>query len=63
MIANYLSTKDTTSAPLRKTSSSDMPPKKVYKTMWGRIFGEHNKLQKLSFLLNLNHTQIQQKEN
>ena len=40
MISNYLSTKDMTSAPLRKTSSSEMPPKKVYKTVWGRIFGE-----------------------
>ena len=30
MISNYLSsTKDMTSAPLRKTSSSEMPPKKV----------------------------------
>ena len=40
MISNYLSTKDTTLAPLRKTSSSEMPPKKVYKIVWGRIFGE-----------------------
>ena len=40
MISNYLSTKDTTSAPLRKPSSSEMPPKMVYKTVWGRIFGE-----------------------
>ena len=40
IILNYLSTKNTTSAPLRKTNSYEMPPKKVYKTVWGRIFGE-----------------------
>ena len=40
MLSKYLSTKDMTSAPLRKTNSSEMPPKKVYKTVWGRIFGE-----------------------
>ena len=35
-----VSTKDTTSAPLRKTSLSELAPKKVYKTVWGKVFGE-----------------------
>ena len=56
MISNFLSTKDMTSASLRKTGSSEMPPKKVYKTVW-EDYLVSNKLQKLS-LLNLNHTQI-----
>ena len=40
MISNHLSAKDTTTAPLRNTNPIEMPPKKVYKTVWGRIFGE-----------------------
>ena len=40
MISNHLSAKDTTTAPLRNTNPIEMPPKKVYKTAWGRIFGE-----------------------
>ena len=39
-ISNYLSTKDTTTVPLRKTNSTEMPPEKMYKTVWRRIFGE-----------------------
>ena len=40
MISNHLNAKDTTSAPLRNTNPNEIPPKKVYKTVWGRIFGE-----------------------
>ena len=45
MISNHLNakdTKDTTLAPPRNTISIEMPPKKVYKTVWGRIFGEQH---------------------
>ena len=49
MISNYLNARDTTSAPLRNTNPNDMPPKKVYKTVWGRIFGEQKAAETLSF--------------
>ena len=42
MISNHLKAKDKTSATQRNTSSIEMPPKKVYKTVWGRIFGEQH---------------------
>ena len=42
MISNHLKAKDKTSASQRNTSSIEMPPKKVYKIVWGRIFGEQH---------------------
>ena len=42
MISNHLKAKDKTSATQRNTSSIEMPPKKVFKTVWGRIFGEQH---------------------
>ena len=39
IITNSLSTMST-AVPVRETNSGQMPPKKAYKTLWGKIFGE-----------------------
>ena len=40
IITNSLGTVGIASVPARETNSDRMPPKKAYKTLWEKIFGE-----------------------